>query len=81
MSDVKFDMKPVDKKPSRLYRKGSKYDSILDAFVEGTDPLVEVIVEGKDANYLRIQLKKRIEVKGLSINTSVRNGVLYLEKA
>jgi len=80
MSEVKFDMKPVEKKPSRRFRKGSKYDGIVDAFVEGTDSLVEVTVEGKDANYLRTQLNKRIEAKGLKLKTSVVNNVLYLEK-
>jgi len=81
MSEVKFDMKPVEKKPSRRYRKGSKYDGILEAFVEGTDPLVQATVEGKDANYLRTQLNKRIEAKGLTVKTSVVNGVLYLQKS
>ena len=81
MSEIVFDMKPVEKKPSRRYRKGSKYDVILDAFVEGTDNLVEVTVEGKDANYLRTQLNKRIEAKGLDVKTSVVNGVLYLQKS
>jgi len=80
MSEVKFDLKPVKKKPSRRYRKGSKYDVILDAFTEGTDNLVEVTVEGRDANYLRTQLNKRIEAKDLKVRTSVINGVLYLEK-
>lgn len=81
MSEVKFDMKPVEKKPSRKYRKGSKYDPILDAFTKGTDKLVEVTVEGRDANYLRTQLNKRIEARGLKgIKTSVVNNVLYLQK-
>ena len=80
MSEVKFDMKPVEKKPSRRYRKGSKYDPILDAFMAGEDKLVNVTVEGKDANYLRTQLNKRIEAKGLKVKTSVVNNVLYLEK-
>ena len=82
MSEVKFDLKPVEKKPSRRYRKGSKYDPILDAFVEGTDSLVEAAVEGRDANYLRTQLNKRIEARGLKdkVKTSVVNNVLYLEK-
>ena len=82
MSEVKFDLKPVEEKPSRKYRKGSKYDPILDQFLEVTDNLVEVTVEGKDANYLRTQLNKRIEAKGLKkVKTSVVNNVLYLEKA
>jgi len=65
MSGIKFDLRPVEEKPSRKYRKGSKYDPILDAFMEGTDKLVSVSVEGRDANYLRTQLNKRIEARGL----------------
>ena len=80
MTDVKFALNPVEEKPSRRYRKGSKYDPILSAFIEGTDNLVEVTVEGKDGNYLRTQLNKRIEARGLNVKTSVVNGVLYLEK-
>lgn len=82
MSDVKFDLKPVEKKPTRRYRKGSKYDPILDAFLAGTDTLVEVSIEGKDANYLRTQLNKRIEARdmGGQVKVSVVNNVAYLEK-
>jgi hypothetical protein len=82
MSDVKFDLKPVEKKPTRRYRKGSKYDPILDAFLAGTDNLVEVNIEGKDANYLRTQLNKRIEARdmGGQVKVSVVNNVAYLEK-
>jgi len=81
MSEVTFKLRPIKKKPSRRYRKGSKYDPILDAFMEGTDNLVEVTVPEKDANYLRTQLNKRIEAKGLKVKTSVVNNVLYLEKS
>jgi hypothetical protein len=82
MSGIEFSLKPVEKKPSRKYRKGSKYDPIIEAFVDSTDDLVEVNVEGKDANYLRTQLNKRIEVKDIKdqVKTSVVNNVLYLEK-
>ena len=80
MSEVKFDLKPIKKKPRRRYRKGSKYDPILDAFMKGTDNLVEVTVKGRDANYLRTQLNKRIEAQKLKVKTSVVNSVLYIEK-
>ncbi len=82
MSDVKFNLKPVEKKPTRRYRKGSKYDPILDAFLEGDDGLVEVSIAGKDANYLRTQLNKRIEARELGdrVKVSVVNNVAYLEK-
>ena len=82
MNEVKFDLKPVTKKPSRKYRKGSKYDPILDSFLEGEHKLVKVEVKNKDANYLRIQLNKRIEARDIEdkVKVSVVNNVAYLEK-
>ncbi|MCK4702001.1 hypothetical protein KAT55_01450 [Candidatus Bathyarchaeota archaeon] len=82
MSDVKFDLKPVEKKPSRKYRKGSKYDPIIDSFLESEHNLVKVEVADKDANYLRTQLKKRIDARDLQskIEVSVVNNIAYLEK-
>jgi hypothetical protein len=82
MNEVKFDLKPVTKKPSRKYRKGSKYDPILDSFLEGEHELVKVEVENKDANYLRTQLNKRIGARDIEdkVKVSVVNNVAYLEK-
>ena len=81
MSEISFNLQPVDEKPSRKYRKGSKYDPILDAFMSGEANLVQVTIEGKDANYLRTQLNKRIEARNLSsVKVSVVNNVAYLEK-
>ncbi len=81
MSDVTFELYPVDEKPTRKYRKGSKYDPLLDAFMAGSNNLVSVNVQGKDANYLRTQLNKRIDARNLtSLKVSVVNNVCYLEK-
>ena len=82
MSEMKFEMTPVKKKPSRRYRKGSKYDPIIDAFLRGENDLVEVGVKGKDANYLRTQLNKRIEARDLAdqVKVSVVNNAAYMEK-
>lgn len=82
MSEVKFDLKPVNEKPSRKYRKGSKYDPILDSFLSGEHSLVKVEVANKDANYLRTQLNKRIEARELQnrVKVSVVNNIAYLEK-
>ena len=81
MGEVKFDLKPVEEKPSRKYRKGSKYDPVLERFMERAARLVEVSIEGKDANYLRTQLNKRIEARNLrNVKVSVVNNVCYLEK-
>lgn len=81
MSDIMFNLQPVEEKPTRKYRKGSKYDPLLDAFTSGPNDLVSVNVEGKDANYLRTQLNKRIDARNLhSLKVSVVNNVCYLEK-
>ena len=81
MSEVKFDLKPITEMPTRSYRKGSKYDPILDSFMEGEADLVEVSIEGREANYIRTQLNKRIEVRALEdVKVSVTNNVVYLEK-
>lgn len=81
MSDVEFNLTPVEEKPSRRYRKVSKYDPVIDAFMEGEDTLVVVAVENKDANYLRTLLNKRIDARKLrGVKVSVVNNVCYLEK-
>ena len=82
MSEVEFDLKPVDKKPSRKYRKGSKYDPIIDSFLKSEHELVKVEVPDKDANYLRTQLKKRVDARDLQdkVEVSVVNNIAYLEK-
>jgi hypothetical protein len=39
-----------------------------------------VEVAGKEANYVRTQLKKRIDARDLKIDVSVVNNKVYLEK-
>jgi len=80
--NVEFDLKPVRKKPSRKFRKGSKYDLVIDEFKKGKHNLVKVEVPDMDSNYLRTQLKKRIDVRDLNekLQVSVVNNVTYLEK-
>jgi len=82
MSEVDFKLKAIEEKQSRTYRKGSKYDPILDEFLEMDEDLVKVVVEEKEANYLRSQLKKRIDRRGMEdkVDAAVVNGVCYLEK-
>ena len=80
MGEVSFNLTPITEKPSRRYRKGSKYDPILDAFMAGTNALVSVEIPGKEANYIRTQLTKRIDAKNLRVKVSVVNNIAYLEK-
>lgn len=81
MSKINFKLVPVDEKPRR-FRKGSIYDPIIDEFLGGNESLVEVNVEGKSAHYLRMQLNKRIQLRGLSdqLKVSVTGEVAYMEK-
>ena len=81
MSDMRFSISAVDNKPRRKYRKGSKYDPIIDSFLEGEDNLVSVKVPDKEPNYLRMQLHKRIEKRGLSnVDVCVVSNYVFLEK-
>ena len=84
MSDIRFNIQPVEKKPDRKkspYRTGSKYEPIINAFLESEHDLVRVDGTGIEANYLSGQLKKIITVKEAdSVQVSVRNKEVYLEK-
>ena len=80
MSDIDFTITPVEEKEIRGYRKGSKYDPILDQFIESKQSLVHVAVVGKVPNYVRTQLNKRIESRKLTgVVVSVVNNTVYLE--
>jgi hypothetical protein len=82
MTNDDFKLVEVHEKPSRRYRKGSKYDPVVDKFMNGKANLVKVEIEGKEANYVRTQLKKRIDARSLNdkLEVSVVNNVTYLEK-
>jgi ATP-dependent protease HslVU (ClpYQ) ATPase subunit len=83
LDEVSFKIVEVREKPRKKQRKRSKkYDQIIDAFREGKSRLVRVDDTGKEANYLRLQLKKRIDAceLGEQIRVSVVNNAAYLEK-
>ncbi len=83
MSDISFDIQPVEEKPDKQspHRSGSKYEPIIDAFMDSEHNLVRVEGTGIEANYLSGQLKKVVAVKELDkVQVSVRNKEVYLEK-
>jgi len=83
LDEVFFKIVEVREKPKKQQRKRSKkYDQIIDAFREGKSRLVRVDATEKEANYLRMQLKKRIDARELDkeIEVSVVNNAAYLEK-
>ena len=78
-----FSFGTVKKKPTRVYKKGSKYDPILDAFMKDERKLVSVTMPSLTGNNIRTQLDKRIKAlpdrfKGIEV--SVVNETCYLEK-
>ncbi len=80
MSQLKFTMKPTEEKRNKGYMKKSRYDPIIDAFIEKGKELVEVTIEGRRVPSAVITLRKRIETRGLDIFVSSVGGAIYLEK-
>ena len=80
MSKIVFEMKEVEKKREGKFQKKSIYDPIIDQFLASGHALVEINVEGKNANYIAGSLTKRIEKRQLDIIASAGGGFAYLEK-
>ena len=80
MSEIKFDMKEVEKKREGSFQKKSIFDPILDKFIEGGHELVEISVPGRSQSSVAHSLKRRIEKRQLDIIASTGGGFLYLEK-
>jgi len=82
--NIEYTLSPTKEKPARKYRKGSKYDPILENYLESTktakNTLMRVNVPGKESNYIRTQLNKVITKNGYGITVSVVNNEVYLEK-
>ena len=71
----------VEELPERKYQKGSKYDQILEQFQKQNHKYAPITIEGKDANYIAVQLHKRIKAMSIkNVGAVVANGVCYLSK-
>ena len=60
-------------------RYRSKYDPIIDRFMELGQDIVEIEVEGRNPSYIAFQLRKRIKDRELEIVASSIGGLVYLE--
>jgi hypothetical protein len=77
---MEYEFKIVTEKEVRTYNKKSKYDPMLDAFIATKEKLIEVALkEDVEANYVRLQIDKRIKKRKIPIVVSVANNKLYLE--
>jgi len=83
MSDINYNIQPVSEKPLRRNpsnKTGSKYQPIIDEFLESGHELVRVDGTGKEAINLYVSLNKLIKKRGDSVKVSIRNNEVYLEK-
>jgi hypothetical protein len=82
MGEMRFELKPVDERPKRRFKRRSKYNPIIDRFLIEKHDLVKVEVKDKDAGYIRINLNRLIISRGMKdrVKASVVDGGLYLEK-
>ncbi len=80
MSELKFEMKEVEKKRVGKFQKKSIFDPMIDKFLESGHELVEISVPGRSPSYISHQLKTRIEKRQLDIIASAGGGFTYLEK-
>ena len=82
MDELKFTLKPLKEEPKGTRKYGSKYDPILDQFMESGHEIVEVALESRNLSGVKTALKKRIEKRGLKdrLEAGLRGGVLYLKK-
>jgi len=80
-SKIEFSMTTVTERRKREPKKQrSRYDPIIDKFMEGDDKLVEISVPGKRGSYIKGLLDKRIKRRELEITCSAVGDYIYLER-
>jgi hypothetical protein len=77
-----FKLTSVDEKSKGRKARRSKYDALLDEFLEKGSPLVRVDGFDRGAGYLSLVIGKRIERRDLAdrVKASCTGGCLYLER-
>ena len=78
--EFEFKLKPVYKKPRKITY--SRYDGVINEFLNVPDTIVEVKCENISPHSIRLQLSNRIQRRELShkMRSFVKNGVVFLEK-
>ena len=72
-------LKEVKSLPNRTFRKSSKYDTIIDRFIQAGVSIAEVTYPNTNFEYLSVQIKKRLRYyPGVVVN--IRNGSVYLSR-
>jgi len=80
-SKIEFSMTTVTERRKREPKQQrSRYDPIIDQFLEGEHKLVEISVTGKRGSYIKGLLDKRIKRRELEITCSSVGDYVYLER-
>ena len=78
---ISFDIDEVKELPSRTYVKKSKYDVIIDGFLERNIPFAMIGAVGFEPGYLAAQLGKRIAARKLgNVSSHIVNNQCYLSR-
>lgn len=82
MSEKKYEIIPEKvPKMKKLGRKGSKYDPVIDGFLEANIDSARITFEGVKDSMLAVGLRQRVKVKGLNLEVKHRSGKgVYLVK-
>jgi len=80
MPEIKYEMKPVEKKRPKSKHIRSIFDPLIDTFIKSGHKLVEIAVEDRAPGYMVSQLTSRIKKRELDIEVSHGGGFIYLEK-
>ncbi|MCI0482138.1 MAG: hypothetical protein L0213_11190 [Candidatus Dadabacteria bacterium] len=77
-----FTLVSVEEKTRGRKARRSKYDAMIDQFMERGSPVMRVDGVERSAAYLSLVIGKRIERRGLAdkIKASCAGGCLYLER-
>ena len=77
-----FTLVSVEEKARGRKARRSKYDAMIDQFMERGSPVMRVDGVERSAAYLSLVVGKRIERRGLAdkIKASCAGGCLYLER-
>ena len=81
MTEIKYEMKSVEKKRPKAKHIRSIFDPMIEAFIKSGHTLVEIDVEDKRPGYMVTQLKNRLKKRGIDdIEVSHGGGFVYMEK-
>ncbi len=80
MLDFTLTPEKIPKVEREFAKRGSKYDAVLDQFLESDSKSVRVGAKGVTSQTLLIGLRTRIKVRKLSLTVLQRENKIYLKK-